>query len=166
GKAQAEAPPTAVLIEMGIKDVEAESWSGKAVVTGAKVVHREGYRFRAADKLLDPDGWKASSHRPLMAPKNQPATLTLDPFATVGVVLHLADVKPDATLTLTVGDQGIDGQKVALPDVLSGKAQSLKNGRVVVRLVSTAAPVETSKTEDDFPAACYAPDGALWVAYI
>jgi hypothetical protein len=165
-KAPAEAPPTAVLIEMGIKDVEAESWSGKAAVTGAKVVRRESYRFRDGDKLLDPDGWKASSHRPLMAPKNQPATLTLDPFATVGVVLHLADVKPDATLTLTVSDQGIDGQKVALNDVLSGKAQSLKNGRVVIRLVSTAAPVETGKTEDDFPAACYGPDGTLWVAYI
>src|SRR5215467_428602 len=36
----------------------------------------------------------------------------------------------------------------------------------MVRLVTTATPVLTEKTEDDFPAACYGPDGTLWVAYI
>ena len=164
-KAAAETPPVAVLIEMGGKDSEAKSWSGKATVTGAKVVHREGYRFRSEDKLLDPDGWKASSHRPLMAPKGQPATLTLDPFATVGVVLHLTDIKPDATLSLTINDQEIDNVTISLKDVLSGKSHAIQNGRAVVRLISTAAPVETGKTEDDFPAACYDPDGTLWVAY-
>src|SRR5439155_4762422 len=34
------------------------------------------------------------------------------------------------------------------------------------RLVSTATPLVTAKTEDDFPAACYGPDGTLWVAYV
>src|SRR5262249_46158643 len=38
--------------------------------------------------------------------------------------------------------------------------------RMAVRLVSTATPVVTDKTEDDFPAACYGPDGTLWVAWI
>src|SRR5438128_2732473 len=46
GKAKAEAPPVAVLLEMGAKDTAAKDWSGRATVTGAKVVHREGYRFR------------------------------------------------------------------------------------------------------------------------
>ena len=32
--------------------------------------------------------------------------------------------------------------------------------------VSTATPLVTAKTEDDFPAAAYGPDGTLWVAYI
>ena len=32
--------------------------------------------------------------------------------------------------------------------------------------MTTATPVATGKTEDDFPAACYGPDGTLWVAYV
>src|SRR5213078_511590 len=55
---------------------------------------------------------------------------------------------------------------VPLKEVLSGKTHAIQNGRAVVRLITTAAPVETGKTEDDFPAACYGPDGTLWVAYI
>src|SRR6202022_3357363 len=35
-----------------------------------------------------------------------------------------------------------------------------------VRRVSTATPLVTTKTENDFPAAAYGPDGTLWVAYI
>src|SRR5262249_29296220 len=58
--------------------------------------------------------------------------------------------------------------KITLPlkEVLAGKARQLWNGAAVVRLVSTATPVVTAKTEDDFPAACYGPDGTLWLAYI
>src|SRR5262245_43645829 len=64
-KAGPETPPVAVLIEMGSKDTEPTDWSGTAKVTGAKVVHREGYRFHKEDKLIDPDGWDAKSHRPI-----------------------------------------------------------------------------------------------------
>ena len=39
-------------------------------------------------------------------------------------------------------------------------------GRGRVRLVTTATPLTSGKTEDDFPAAAYGPDGTLWVAYI
>ncbi len=165
-KAPAETPPTAVLIEMGFKDVQAKAWDGKATVTGARVVHREGYRFRTGDKLTEPDGWQASSHKPLRSPPNQPAAMAREPFATVGVVLHLSDVQPDATLSLTVKERNIDNEKVPLKDVMAGKKHRIQEGRAVVRLVTTATPVETGKTEDDFPAACYAPDGTLWVAYI
>ena len=55
-------------------------------MTGAKVVGREGYRFREDDKLTEPDGWQASSHRPLRAAPKMPAAITLEPNATVGVV--------------------------------------------------------------------------------
>ena len=169
-KANLTTPPVAVLIEMGVKDATPRDWSGKAEVTGAKVVHREGYRFRTkdGDTLTDPDGWKAASHRPLrLAPdkmKPQVAKLKLDPIATVGVVLHLADAKPDGSITITPKE----GEKAALPlkDVLAGKPHSVWDGKAVVRLVSTATPVVTAKTEDDFPAACYGPDGTLWVAYV
>src|SRR5262249_6719205 len=57
-------------------------------------------------------------------------------------------------------------EKVALKDVLAGKPHPIQEGRAVVRLVTTATPVTAGKTEDDFPAACYGPDGTLWVAYI
>ena len=164
-KAPAETPPIAVLIEMGLKDADAKSWSGAATVSGARVVYREGYRFRAGDKLVDPDSWQASSHRPLRAPAKMPPQVTLEPFATVGVVLHLADVTAEATLSFRVKEREVD-EKVPLKDVLAGTTHLIQNGRAAVRLISTATPVVTDKTEDDFPAACYGPDGTLWVAYI
>src|SRR5262245_28097045 len=91
-KAHNDKPPTAVLIEMGLKDETPANWSSRAAVTGAKVVHREGYRFRDKDKLIDPDRWEASSHRPLRLPKGNPALARTEGIVSVGVVLHLADV--------------------------------------------------------------------------
>ena len=60
-KGDRRVPPVAVLIELGRKDTQATSWAGKATVTGATVVHREGYAFQKDDRLTDPDGWQASS---------------------------------------------------------------------------------------------------------
>src|SRR5262249_55722922 len=102
GKAPPETAPTAGLIEMGVGDTKlakTRDWSGSVTATGAKIVHREGYRFRAmeGDKLLDGNAWQASSHKGLRVPPKQPQITKLEPIATVGVVLHLADVQPDAT---------------------------------------------------------------------
>lgn len=167
-KAANDQPPAAIVIEMGLKDAQTKDWSGRAAIAGAKVVHREGYRFRKGDELLEPDGWKLSSHRPLRGTGEMPKAIAIvkDRIATVGVVLHLADIKPDATLTLSMKEQEVNQAKVPLKEVLAGKAMPLADGRVVVRRLSTASPVATTKTEDDFPAACYGPDGTLWVAYI
>src|SRR5262245_52456427 len=93
-------PPVAVLIELGKKDTEPKDWSGKAKVTGAKVAHREGYRFRGDDNLTEPDGWKASSRRGVAVPRGNPAVARMEGIHSVGVVLHLEDVKDDARLTL------------------------------------------------------------------
>src|SRR6516165_4159570 len=71
-KAKMETPPVSVLIEMGLKDDQPTSWSGKASVAGAKIVKREGYRFRKEDKLVEPDGWVASSHHGLRVPPRNP----------------------------------------------------------------------------------------------
>jgi hypothetical protein len=171
-KSKAKRPPAAVLIEMGLKDKVPTPHRGRAVVKGAKVVRREGYRFRPTekgkrDRLVEPDGWSVWSHRGLRAPPRNPVVNRLEGIATVGVVLHLADVAPDATLT--VEPDAKDGREkavVRLKDVLAGKAQTVWGGAGVVRLVSTAVGLSEGKTEDDFPAAAYGPDGVLWVAYI
>jgi hypothetical protein len=166
-KGDKTAPPTAVLLEMGLKDVRPVDWSGRAKVTGAKVVHREGYRFRKGDELTDPDGWKASSHRGLRIPPRMPVIARMEGIATVGVVLHLDDIKDDAKLTLDPRPGSNDKKSsIALKDVLSGAPVSLWGGAARVRLVTTATRLTDGKTEDDFPAACYGPDGTLWVAYI
>jgi hypothetical protein len=166
-KAGPEAPVVAVLLEMGLKDEQAKSWSGRMAVAGATVVHREGYRFRAQDKLIDPDSWEASSHRPLrQPPKAKAAVAKAEPFAGVGIVLHLKDVRPDAALTVELKDGSRTKVAVPLQPVLSGQPQPLWGGAGAVRRVSTAAPLVTARTEDDFPAAAYGPDGTLWVAYI
>jgi hypothetical protein len=166
-KCSLERPPLAVLIEFGHKDTTPVDWSGEVTAANAKIVHREGYRFRpgAGDKLTDA-GWKASSHRGIRVPQGQPAVARQEGIATIGVVLHLNEIQSDAALLITV--TGEDKAKVKLPlaDVLAGKPASILDGKGVVRLVSTAMPIATGNTEDDFPAACYGPDGTLWVAWV
>jgi len=167
-KSGAQAPPISILIEMGLKDGKSSGWNGHATVSGAKVVHREGYGFRTGEKLVEPDAWQASSHRPLRLPPRNPALLLLEGIATVGVVLHLADVKSDAVLSLSVEGQEPEKAEVPLKDVLAGQPAKVWNGHARVRRISTTAQVSAAaaKTEDDFPAAAYGPDGTLWVAYI
>src|SRR5262245_18589535 len=80
-KAQESTPPAAVLIELGVKDARPTAWSGRATITGARVVHRQGYRFRDGDQLAAPDGWQASSHRPLRAPPRNPAVAAMEGMA-------------------------------------------------------------------------------------
>lgn len=165
-KAKAETPPTAVLIELGLTDTDPKSWSGSVAVTGAKVVHREGYRFRKSDKLTGADGWEASSHRGIKVPAKNPQISKAEKIATVGVVLHLADVKPDAALTVRTSEKSPAAAEVPLKQVLAGSPKKIWDGAGVVRLVTTATPVVTTKAENDCPAACYSPDGTLWLAYI
>jgi hypothetical protein len=167
-KAPDEAPPVALLLEFGAKDVRPTPWNGKAAVSGAKVVRREGYRFRPGtnDHLTEPDGWQASSHRGMRVPPGQPAASKQEPIATVGVVLHLADVQPDAKVTIESIEPAHLRVEVAVKDVLAGTPQKLWDGAAVVRRVTAAVPVAVGLTEDDFPAAAYGPDGTLWVAYV
>jgi hypothetical protein len=166
-KAARETPPLAILIEMGTKDAQPKLWSGKATVSGAKVVHREGYRFwPKEDMLIEPDAWQASSHRPLRLPKAQPALAAIEGMATVGIVLHLADVQATASLSLSVKEQEIDKLVVPLKDVLAGQTKTVADGRVTVRLLTTTSTLVSDKNENDFPAAAYGPDGTLWVSYI
>ena len=160
-KAKNDQMPVAILLELGLKDSKATTWNGRAKVSGAKVVKREGYRFHAEDKLTEPDGWKAST-RFLGTARPIPVNAR---YATVGVVLHLADIQDDATLTIEFGDDP-GNTKVALKDILAGKSSSLWDGKAVVRRVSTALPLVAEKSESDFPAAAYGPDGTLWLAYI
>ncbi len=164
-KAKAETPPTAVLLEFGLTDKDPADWSGSVAVKGAKVVEREGYRFRKTDKLNE-NAWEASSHRAIRVPPRSPQVSKMEKIATVGVVLHLADVKPDAALTLRRQNKESPEVSVALKDVLAGKPHKVWEGAGVVRLITTATPVVTAKTENDFPAACHGPDGTLWLAYI
>jgi hypothetical protein len=163
-KATAEPPRVALLLEFGLKDNDARDWSGNAKVQGAKVVHREGYRFRSDDKLVGDFAWEASSHRGLRVPKANPAVGKMEGIATVGIVLHLEQVQAGATMTINARQLGA---KFALDDVLAGKTIELWEGQgAIVRRISVATPVVTAKTEDDFPAAAYGPDGTLWVAYV
>jgi hypothetical protein len=165
-KSSLETPPTAVLIELGLHDEAPTSWNGRATLTGAKVVRREGYRFRAGDRLTDPDGWEASSHRPIALPPRNPVLARIEGLVSVGVVLHLADVQDDAELTVETRGAETGKEKLRLKEVLAGRPVTVFGGAAVVRLVSTAQPVAAGPTEDDFPAACYGPDGTLWVAYV
>jgi hypothetical protein len=160
-KADVVKAPVAVLAEMGLKDKEATEYNGTITAAGAKIVRREGYRFHKQDKLLEGDGFKASTRftgnaRPI--PPNAR-------YATVGVVLHLDDFKDGAKLTVAAGDDH-PKTEVPLAKVLAGEHASLWDGGAVVRRVSTATRLDTTKTENDFPAAAYGPDGALWLAYI
>src|SRR5438309_6406870 len=95
-KAKVEKPPIAVLIELGLKDQETKPWPGQASVSGARVIRREGFRFRGDDKLVDPTGWSASTHRTAPPRARNAAVNRPNRPVSVGVVLHLSDVQPDA----------------------------------------------------------------------
>ncbi|MBV9123863.1 MAG: hypothetical protein JO112_10940 [Planctomycetes bacterium] len=163
---RAETPPVAILIEMGLQDELPTPWPGRAQVTGAQVVSREGYRFRDGDHLVEPDSWQARTRRPIRLPPRNPAVARQEGATTVGVVLHLAELHDDASLTLERGDKGAERTVIPLKEVLAGKPRLLWGGGARVRRISTATPLVTAKTEDDFPAAAYGPDGTLWLAYI
>jgi hypothetical protein len=149
----------------GPQGPQARELAGRAAVTGARVVRREGYRFHAGDALVGADGWRAWSYR-VKVPRGRPWLRALEGVSPVGVVLHLADVREDATLVLEPRGPGLARAVVPLQGVLEGRPARLWKGQVTVRRVSTATPVPSGKTEDDFPAAAYGPDGTLWVAYI
>ena len=130
------------------------------------MVHREGYHFREGDLLTEPDGWLVSSRRPIRVPPRLPAVARTEGVDPAGIVLHLADVKDDAELTIELKSKEQGKVSVALKDLLSGKHVPILGGSGRVRVITTATPVANAKTEDDFPAACYGPDGTLWVAYV
>src|SRR5207247_2475120 len=124
-RAMAETPTVAVLVEFGVKDKEARDWSGQATVDGAKVVNREGYRFRKGDKLVNPNAWEASSRRAIRAPKGMPQITKLEPIASVGIVFHLQDLKDDAGLTVTLKEGERDKARVPFRDILQGQPVKL-----------------------------------------
>ncbi len=111
-----------------------------------------------------PDAWVIGVVAPSTLVRYKPAVTRQEGIATVGVVLHLADVAADAVLTLDPPDKNKAKAEVALKDVLAGKGRSV--GRAAPRCLVLTLPLADDKTEDDFPAAAYGPDGTLWVAYI
>src|SRR5262249_31014286 len=125
-KGDAAKPPVAVLIEVGLKDENPTKHAHRYSVSGAKIVHRESYRFREGDKLTDPDGWEVSTHRALRVPPNNAALARTEGIATLGVVLHLADLTDGATLTLEPRDKG-EKAAVALKEVVAGQTKKILN---------------------------------------
>jgi hypothetical protein len=164
-QAQLEKPAVALLVEMGLKDTAPVKYQGQALVQGARVVHREGYRFRPEDKLQGTDSWAVSSHRPIRMPGRNPVLARLLGIETVGVVIHLQDVTKEASLTLTRSGEE-QKETIPLQKVLAGTPHPFWKGAGQVRLITTTTRLSRGKTEDDFPAAAYGPDGTLWVAFI
>jgi len=148
-KATDKSPPTAILIEMGGKDEKPADWSGNTTIQGAKVVHREGWRFRKDDKLTEPPlGWVAKSHYSIRAPADVPVK-KMEGVGPVGVVMHLADIKDDAVLTVQAG---AENNPKKFPEESVGRRNRPVVGRTaLVRRVSTATPVATGPTENDHP---------------
>lgn len=166
GRSAAGAAPLAVLIELGVKDASVRDWSGRAIFKGARLLKREGYRFRAGDRLLPPNAWKASSHRAIRVPKGSPAISKMEPIVSVGIVHHVDKIEPQAKLIIEPANEKLGRTEVALVDISAGQVKELWNGAARVRLLTTATSVADGKTEDDFPAAAYHPDGSLWIAHV
>jgi hypothetical protein len=165
-RAGGEVLPASVLIEFGLKDKVPTDHSGHVTLSAAGLVSSEGYRFRTGDRLLKADNWEVSSHTPIRLPPRRPDLAKSEGVATVGVVLHLTQVRPNAELSIVPNNLDMKPQVVRLEDVLAGKPQPLWGGNAVVRRVSSASRVSDTGTEDDFPAAAHGPDGTLWLAYI
>jgi hypothetical protein len=161
-----ELPPVAVLVEMGLKDTEPTVWSGRFSLSKARLLRREGYRFRSGDHARERDAWDASSHRPAGLPPRRPDLKLREPVDSVGVIFHIADIFPGAELTLSPRRPDVQPVTVSLDEVLAGRPQTIWDGNAVVRRVTATVAVTGSNTDDDFPAAAYGPDGTIWLAYI
>src|SRR5262249_40740818 len=133
-KAPAGTPRVAILLEFGNNDTSYRDWSGQATVTGAKVVHREGYRFREDDKLVGANGWQAKSRSQIRAPNSKPAVAKMETPASVGVVLHLEDVQANAKIAIEMKDG--DKTDIAVSDLLAGKTQVLFKNTALARRIT------------------------------
>jgi hypothetical protein len=161
-----EAPPAAVLVEMGLKDREPTNWSCRFSLTKARLLRREGYRFGPGDQTRGANAWVATTHRPPRLPPRRPDLRRMEPVATVGVVFHISDILPGAELRLEPYRPDLQPATIPLDDVLAGRTQAIWDGAAVVRRVSGTVALSGGQTEDDFPAAAYGPDGTLWLAYV
>lgn len=167
GETTTSVDSAAVLIVLGRSDAKRTDWSCEAVVEGAAVVARETLRFKPGDELTE-TGWTAFSHPGLM-PSVLPSVSRGDTpgdAASIGLVFHVEDVRPGATLSIRPLAQELEAVELPLAEILDGQPRRLWDGRGYARRTTVTAPLFPGPTQDDFPAAAYAPDGTLWLAFV
>ncbi len=158
-------------LRLGIHDKEATDWSGTITVAPGKVTLISGWRFAQQDKADGTAGWSCRTHpaaldqRRSNNPKQQQkrAAATALPMSDTGVLISLADVTEDSQVTVKTANGEI---AFKLADAPLGKILEQLGGAAEIERTAAAMPfVSDAKTDDDFPSAAVAPDGAVWAAW-
>jgi len=145
-----------VRLLLGVTDTEPARWDGQAKLTAGEIRKIDPWRFRPGDAVLEPSGWKTSSH-PLQTPPKGPGRMS-----PTGVVLSIA-----APRGAELDVQTPQGKfRLALDELLPGRQVPFLDGRVLADAVAPAVPIADGETENDFPAAAAAADGTVWVAFV
>src|SRR5260221_27326 len=169
---QAAAPPAPVtlLLMLGHKADQVETWDGTARVSGGALVSTDGRHFSAGDTVTGPGAWKCVTRRDEVAAFSDVHYTEMRPgerpevrFHPVGVYLAIQPGQaPRVAVETAQGsfDFALDDIKDTPTAVLGGRA-------TVVR-VGGAEKLSAPEYEDDEPAIAALPGGAIaaaWVAY-
>jgi hypothetical protein len=171
----------AVRLMLGVGDVEAEDWSGRATLDKGEILKIEGVRFREGDRITGRGSWQATSHLIRREPGVSKAAarakakrIQVFPKATGpsnfgptgtanGVILSLKDV---AGSTLTVETR--QGKfEIPLDRLAGGSTVSLLNNRVRAQRAFPHAPFWEGPYQQDFPAAAASAESSVaWVVAV
>ncbi|MBI2948362.1 MAG: hypothetical protein HYY23_12015 [Verrucomicrobia bacterium] len=161
-----------VRIRFGLTDRQPTRWDGTVAVEPGRVTSISGWRFADGDAAKGTEGWSASTRR---APQQQrartnnprraakPGANPAGPMTDNGVILNLADVTEDSTVSVTTPKGKFRFQ---LREIPYAKVLDELDGAVDIERCAAAAPLTTQRTDDDFPAATLGADGTLFVAYV
>jgi hypothetical protein len=159
-----------VRIRFGLTDKESKKWDGTISVAPGKIERIDGWRFEGPDRVEGKDGWKAASRTLTVRRSNNPKKAGKGKggnanMADNGVILLLTDVSESSMVKVQTAQGDFDFK---LRDISYGKFVEKLNGSVDIERVAATRPLTTGRTDDDYPALTFAPDGtafAAWVSY-
>jgi len=147
-------------IQLGLKDQENTAWDGSLRVSPGRVLRLEPWRKGPQDKIEDA-AWKLGTRPAPRFMGREQRGKTFPPNEN-GLIVTLADVADDSTVSVSTKQGDFEFKLAETP---FGKRLMRLEGAADVVRIPASCPLVEAATEDDYPSAAVAPDGAVWVAY-
>lgn len=177
GAGGAEEPPvtsplpalgaTVLRVEFGSRAAQGRKeptvWDGSVEVSPGRVTAIRSW-WRDPRDVIDGTSWKLTTRRsvPWNAEQRKRGH-ELMPLQDSALLVEVAEAAPETVLSFRTAQGDF---KVRLDELDGGRSVERMNGLVAVSRSAVATPILSAPTEDDWPAAATAPDGALYVAYV
>jgi len=157
----------AVRIRFGMRDTQSTDWSGKITPSQGRVTDIRGWRWGAGDAANVPAGtWTVHTNRvPAQgeAAKKAVKAGRQMPMADNGVVVTLAGAGDGTKFDVETQQGKAD---FTLGDIPYGKRLVFLDGQMEIERTPAVAPLAQTTSDEDYPAAAAARDGAIYVAYL